>query len=269
MNLSTDFMQSERPAKDRVIYGDNRREHNSKMVSDAIYLHRPATRLGISWVRDPCAKTVAQRTFNAKESPGDRRLPPLPQAVVCRDHEPHVIRFVDGEDAPMRKRALETCVSQLGAVRGRKLLLRCKQGELENQLGYVKAWAEKRCARFPARPVVVGIDGIDQWLASPRVAACHLQAILDVGTTVACAVDARYVDSRLLTFQLRVLGIRVKASPVFLLRPRCSASHQTRRAGHSCGVFPMCTPRLWLRTSRSAKIPAHRRRRITRSISGR
>ena len=109
----------------------------------------------------------------------------------------------------MRKRALETCVSQLGAVRGRKLLLRCKQGELENQLGYVKAWAEKRCARFPARPVVVGIDGIDQWLASPRVAACHLQAILDVGTTVACAVDARYVDSRLLTFQLRVLGIRV------------------------------------------------------------
>jgi hypothetical protein len=209
MNLSVDFTLSERPANDRVFYGDNRCKNYSGLASDAIDLRRPATRVEISWVEGPCAKTLAQRTFNAEKPSEDRRLPPLPQAVVCGDHDPHVIRFVDGEDAPMRKRALEACVRQLGAVRGRKLMLRCKKGELENQLGCARDWAEKRSARFPGRPVVVGIDGIDQWLTSPRVAASHLQAILDAGATIACAVDERHVDSGLLRFQLQLLGITV------------------------------------------------------------
>lgn len=207
MNLSVDFMQSERP--DQAFYGAIRRENRSTSVSDATYLRRPATRPGICWVRSPCAQSVTPRTFNAHEPLGYQMLPPLPAAVACGDFEPHVVRLVDGEDAPMRKKALETCVRQLGAARGRRLLVRCKRGELEQQLGHARAWAEKRCDRFPSRPVVVGIDGIDQWLTSPVVAARQLQAILHVGATVACGVDARYVDSLLLTLQLRVLGIMV------------------------------------------------------------
>jgi len=207
MNLSVDFMQSEKP--DQAFYGANRRENHSSIVPDAIYLRRPATPQGMLWGKGPCAQIVTQRMFSAKKSLGYQIPPPLPEAVACRAFEPYVIRLVDGEDAPMRKRALETCVRQLGAARGRRLLIRCERGELDRQLGYARAWAEKRCDRSPSRPVVVGIDGIDQWLTSPVVAACQLQAILSVGATVVCAVDARYVDSLLLTLQLRVLGIMV------------------------------------------------------------
>ncbi|MHB9833321.1 hypothetical protein Q8F57_000635 [Paraburkholderia terrae] len=104
---------------------------------------------------------------------------------------------------------METWVSQLGAAQGRTLLVRCKQGERDNQLGCARAWAAKLCARCPVRRVVVGIDGIDLWLTSPSVAACQLHAILNVGAAVVCAVDSRYGDSRLLAFHLRILGIVV------------------------------------------------------------
>ncbi len=214
MNSFEVFMQSQKPPKARVMYCASGQESNSKMVSDAVCLHLPPMHSWMPWGSGMNAVMAGQRTVTAQASPGDRRLPPLPQAVVCSDHEPQIIRFVDGEDGPTRRRALQTCVNQLGATRGRKLLVRCRQGEHDNQLGYARRWAAELCARWSARPVVVGIDGIDQWLTSPSVAARYLQAILNVGAAVACAVDPRYLDSRLLAFHLRILGIVVVRDPL-------------------------------------------------------
>jgi hypothetical protein len=209
MNSSVDATQYENTARNRSGYRDNQCQFGLECKLNAIDPHQPATCFGTSWASDPGADPVRQRKFYAMEFTGDQKLPPLIQADAYRDDEPQVVRFVEGDDVPARRRALENCMRQLGAARGRKLLLRCRQGELETQLGFARGWAEERRAWFPARPVVVGIDGIDQWLVSAPVAASQLQAIVNGGATVACGVDARYRDSRFLEFQLRTLGITV------------------------------------------------------------
>jgi hypothetical protein len=103
---------------------------------------------------------------------------------------------------------------RFGPARGRKLFIRCKQGEVDLQLGYARGWAEDIRVRCPSQKVVIGIDGIDQWLRSPRDVASQLQSIVDVGAAVACAVDSRYVDCHFLTFYLRILGIEVIREPL-------------------------------------------------------
>jgi hypothetical protein len=185
MNSSVDATQYENTARNRSGYRDNQCQFGLECKLNAIDPHQPATCFGTSWASDPGADPVRQRKFYAMEFTGDQKLPPLIQADAYRDDEPQVVRFVEGDDVPARRRALENCMRQLGAARGRKLLLRCRQGELETQLGFARGWAEERRAWFPARPVVVGIDGIDQWLVSAPVAASQLQAIVNGGATVA------------------------------------------------------------------------------------
>ncbi|WP_321932143.1 hypothetical protein [Paraburkholderia guartelaensis] len=136
-------------------------------------------------------------------------------------------------------------MSQLGAERGRKLLVRRKQGELDSQLGRARAWATELAARGPVHPIIIGIDGMDLWLTSLRHAAFQLRAMLDVGATVVCAVDARYEDSHLLTFYLRTLGIKVIREPLLPKKlPGVSAGLKTSRLspdaenGEPTGLFP-------------------------------
>ncbi|MEM5289926.1 hypothetical protein ACFQ3P_06860 [Paraburkholderia sabiae] len=156
-----------------------------------------------------------ERIFAAKESLVDRRLPPLSPRAVSSDHERREIRFVIGPDTPSRRRELAACVNHLAGPRGQKLVVPRKHGGLDEQLGDIRAWVTDRCAQYAARRVVVGIDGMDQWLTSASAAASQLRAILNVGASVACAVDSRYGDFRLLMLHLRILGIEVICEPYF------------------------------------------------------
>ncbi|SAL04998.1 hypothetical protein AWB78_07237 [Caballeronia calidae] len=218
MNSSVSFMQSEQVVKARSRYCDSGLEGDTNPTVDGRYLHRPAGCTKPSQDTAPCAFADACRTFTVDESPSDRR-PPLPPQTVARSvHEPQVIRFVDGQDAFARRSALEACLRQHWSDPGRTLLISCRKGELPNQLQRAKIWVAERSARHPTKPVFVGIDGIDQWLLSPGVVASNLVALLNVGATVACSVDSRYGDSRLLMFHLRTLGIVVICQPVLSVR---------------------------------------------------
>ncbi|MGF6506270.1 hypothetical protein [Paraburkholderia sp. 32] len=213
MNSSMHFIQPEQAASARIPYGANRCEFDPEVVADKRYLHRPATHAERAWLDARCTLTAVRRAVTARFALGEHGLPHLPHFVADSDHEPRVIRFVEGPDSPIRTRALEARVSQLGGPRGRKLFVRCKQGELDKQLVCARARAAELCAQAPLRPVVLGIDGADQWLTSATAAAFQVQAILDAGAGVVCAVDPRYGDSRLLTFHLRTLGIMVIREP--------------------------------------------------------
>ncbi|CAE6872687.1 hypothetical protein [Paraburkholderia domus] len=209
MNSSAHFIQSRKQAEIRTIYVDNGPTINSKMVADVLYVHQPAARPRVSWEDYPCPTTSAQRTVCATEEPNYQGLPPLGLPVACGDHEPHLIRFLDGADSVTRSAALQARMRQLCVQRGRKLLVLSKPGELSTQLDRMAIHAAALYARCPERLVVVGIDGIDQYLESPSRIASQLKTLIDGGVTVACAVDGRYRDSHLLTFHLRTLGVIV------------------------------------------------------------
>ncbi|TDN64015.1 hypothetical protein B0G77_7716 [Paraburkholderia sp. BL10I2N1] len=238
MNSSVDFVQSDKPVAGGIIRGSKAPGGDSKMVNASCRrLHGALSQTPRAVV--PCARNVVERIFAAKESLVDRRLPPLSPRAVSSDHERQEIRFVIGPDTPSRRRELAACVNHLAGPRGQKLVVPRKQGGLDEQLDHVRTWATERCVRSPMRPVVVGIDGMDQWLTSASAAASQLRALLNVGAEVVCAVDSRYGDFRLLTLHLRILGIEVIREPRLPKRlTSVSTDPETQRLSPEaeCGV---------------------------------
>jgi len=230
MYSSEDFTQSVNSAKIGGLDRRSKRDSASYLSADRLERNRAAAGPDLSDIRGHSTSSSARPTETAHESSSDQKLPPLPTAAVVIDHERKAVLMVEGEDTPARQRALAKRMSSVGAGRGRRLFIRCAQGEVRSQLVYAATWAAGLCARCPANPVIVGINAIDQGLTSPYKVAYLLQAILNVGAEVACAVDTRYVDSLLLVFHLRTLGIEVIHEPLDLTGSiRAYAEHKMPR----------------------------------------
>lgn len=244
MNSSTHSMYSGKPAGIQTIYVDSGPDFGSKMVIDLLYVHRPPSRPRISWEDAPHSTNFVQPAASPTEEPDHQGLPPLGVPVACDDHEPELVRFVDGADSATRKMALQERVGQQCGKRGRIFLNQSRQGELSVRLDRVAVQAAARSVRSPRRAVVVGIDGIDQCLESPSRRAFQLKMLINVGATVICTVDGRYSDSNLLAFHLRALGIKVILEK--LATEGCakeSAAHKNPRNSHATrsvtvGHFP-------------------------------
>ncbi|WP_321813125.1 MULTISPECIES: hypothetical protein [unclassified Paraburkholderia] len=245
MNSSMHSAQSGKAVKVRISYRGDPRDRNLLMVNDAPFSPRPRR-----WDMDMPAMYAARSVFTVGESPADHGMPDCPAAVACGAHEPPVIRFIDGEATSSRVRRLKGRMLQLRTGAARGLLVRCAPGEVGRRLNHAKIWAQQSAQ--DTAPPVVGIDGVDLWLTSPSAAARHLQAILDVGAVVVCAVDFRYGESRYLMFHLRVRGIAVirevsvlPGSPRYSSVPKSPRLSSDSQNGMSARTFPYAhTPTL-------------------------
>ncbi|WP_266227117.1 hypothetical protein [Paraburkholderia sp. CNPSo 3076] len=113
------------------------------------------------------------------------------------------------------------------------LMVQRKPGELRVQLfervaGLVAALRTV----FPERPVLVGIDGVDQHVTSSTGDAIELHGLANLCAGIVCAVDGRYGDERLLRFNLRLLGVTVLREPLF------PESRAGGTAAHWTSYFP-------------------------------
>ncbi|EUC18709.1 hypothetical protein [Paraburkholderia hospita] len=209
MDSSTSFAYSTEQAEIKTLYFDNGPDLNKKLVTGSVCLHRPPARQRVSLEKASGSTTFAQPTTCAIEEPSYEGLPPLGLPAACGDHDPGFVRFLDGPDSAARAIALQERLRHECGKLGRMFLILSWQGELSLRLGAARIATQSLYARSPERPVVVGIDGIDQCLESPSHRAFQVKRLIDVGAIVIGAVDGRYGDSRLLKLHLRTLGVTV------------------------------------------------------------
>ncbi|SOF00949.1 hypothetical protein SAMN05446635_9026 [Burkholderia sp. OK233] len=218
MNSSRHCAESGKAAPDPIFYRDQPCSLNLETADDGNPSYHPGP-----WEVDVSTTYAARSTHTDTASLAGQGFPDEPKAVAGGSRWSRTIRFIDGEAAPSRGRRLAERMRQLGTQAGRSLLVYCRQGEQGKQLTYLASWTCKKYAQAPTLPIIIGIDGVDQWLTSPGDTAHQLQAILDAGAIVLCGVDSRYADSRVLTFQLLILDIMViREAPVPTRSPAIS-----------------------------------------------
>jgi hypothetical protein len=108
----------------------------------------------------------------------------------------------------MRRGALSTCLRRLGGEFGQTLMLFCRKGApVEFNLVVTQIEALQAC--LPGRPVFVGVDDVDQSSTSLIAMAFNLRTLLNDCAAVVCTGNAASHDFRLLTFYLRMFGVKV------------------------------------------------------------
>lgn len=185
----------------------------------------------------PAPMASRQPALIDEDGPEDQGLPPARPHITCSDYDPPIVRFLNGPDSLMRTTWLRARVAELADGCHHELLMHRGQNELDIQLHRAAAKITALFAQFPERRVFVGINGIDQRLTSPSAVALGVEMLVNIGATVICTVDRRYMDAYLLTCHLRMFGIKV-------VHERLLSSQRSGRSV-SLRIFPVVhTPAL-------------------------
>ncbi|WP_322003755.1 hypothetical protein [Paraburkholderia tropica] len=145
--------------------------------------------------------------LSMRENANHRGLPPPTLPVTSANHAPKSIRFIDGPDIALRRTILRRRMHEASVDGAYQLFVASEKGQVSVRLFRAVVSASAQSAGNAC--AVVGIDGVDQFLASPGKIACHIKALANVAANVICSIDSRCCDWLLLVFHLRVLGLKV------------------------------------------------------------
>lgn len=157
--------------------------------------------------RSAGAKPAWSESLRLQDGSNYNGAPPLTPPVTSGEYDPKSIRFIDGPDTALRRTKLCDRMREVSADGAFQLLVESGKGVVSVRLD--RAAASETASSAAKAHVVVGIDGVEQFLASPGKIACHIKSLTNINVTVICSIDSRCCDWLLLVFHLRILGLKV------------------------------------------------------------
>ncbi|MGF6289637.1 hypothetical protein [Paraburkholderia youngii] len=206
-----------RPAEIRRIYRVSHDATELERAAARIPLRRQISRAQTVEIDFPKLQILLQRlnpdSIAARaQALGERSL--IRPVVTSGIQEPRTIQFLDGPDSDSRRDALRARLRQRAAPGQQMLVVSRKPVELHIQINRIAGLVVALQLIFPGRPVLVGIDAIDQDVTSHTDVAIQLRKLASMCDGIVCTVDGRYGDSRMLIFCLRSLGVTVFREPL-------------------------------------------------------
>ncbi|MGF6572374.1 hypothetical protein ABH945_004495 [Paraburkholderia sp. GAS333] len=203
MNSSADYRNVKKQLGVRALYVDNGTEFRGVPAKQPLELAAP------EMLRSSTARlkstTAPSEQPSAVEEANYVGEPPTGLMVTSGDHDPKIIRFIDAPNIAMRRAALHRRMHEVSADGARNLVVVSVRGLASVRLNLaVVSATTKSASRARA---VVGIDGVDQFVASPGTIACHIKSLTDMDVSVICTIDSRRLSWVILVFYLRVLGL--------------------------------------------------------------
>lgn len=255
MNTSENFKNTSKYLAVQTVYVDNGPEFRREAVEEILRHAAPlAPRLTRAKSAMPTARGEASSMLEDSKYKG---LPPPTLPVTSGNHDPKSIRFIDGPDTALRRTVLRRRMHEVSADGAYQLLVGSEKGQVSVRLDRaVVAATAKSTAKARA---VVGIDGVDQFLASPGKIACSIKSLTNINVAVICSIDSRYCDWLLLAFHLRILGLKVVseklAASVYIDGALMKQHVESKMA---LGPFPVTsTPALAAFTYRRRQLDGH------------
>jgi hypothetical protein len=155
----------------------------------------------------PASAFASNRTNLVLEERSRKGSPPPRLPIASAYSDPNSILFIEGANTAARHAVLLRRLDEVAAGVGVMLRIVCVKGVVGLRLDRAASRASDNRGANNLPPPVVGIDGIEQYLVSPWLAAFRLRRLIDAGFAVVCTIDSRQCNWPLLAFCLRAFGV--------------------------------------------------------------